>query len=199
MDLLRRNPESRRLLASRRTILGAGAGFVVAGTLGCTPGKGELQASAARGSDRVAFRDLVAWFHRNSASVSIALVPFMMTKEQKDAVLAYGGVEPTLGTSEKMLEVRIDLKDDRASNRIVVEHIDQVRLTFWHFDEPPAVFNFRKDNWKNPEIELINVDGEARAGGFLIGTLRSQAIYQGPRGGPEAYSVNLGGIALSLA
>ncbi|CAH1690184.1 hypothetical protein BOSEA31B_20379 [Hyphomicrobiales bacterium] len=198
MDLQRRNLESQKLLASRRTILGVGAGLVAASTLGCTPNKDEMQASAARGSDRVAFRDTVAWFHRNSASVSIALVPFMMTKEQKDAVLAYGGVEPTLGTSEKMLEVRIDLKDDRASNRIVAEHVDQVRLTFWHFDEPPAVFNFKKDSWKSPEIELINVDGEARAGGFLIGTLRSQALYQAPRGGTDAYSVNLGGIALSL-
>lgn len=199
MDLLRRNHESRKLLASRRTILGVAAGFLATSTLGCKPSEEEMTASAARGSERVAFRDAVAWYHRNSHSVSVALVPFMMTREQKDAVVAYGGVEPTLGSSERMLEVRFDLKEDRSSNRIVPENVEQVRLTFWHFDEPPAVFSFRKDSWKSPEIELVNIDGEARPGGFLIGTLRSSAVYKNPRGLSDAYSLNAPGLAFTLA
>lgn len=199
MDFPRRKHESQKMPASRRTILGVGAGLVAAGALGCKPSQEEMTASAARGSDRVAFRDAVAWYHRNSHSVSIALVPFMMSREQKDAVVAYGGVEPTLGSSERMLEVRFDLKEDRSSNRIVPETVEHVRLTFWHFDEPPAVFSFRKDSWKSPEIELINIEGEARPGGFLIGTLRSSAVYGNPRGQSDAYSLNAPGLALTLA
>ena len=183
---------------SRRAVLGGLAGLATIVVSGCSSDQMDELASAALGSNRVSFKDTVGWVNGNIAT--IAFVPYMLTDSQRQAVIAGQGVFPALSERSPMVELRFELPSTRKDDSLTASAgtLRAVQLTFWHFDNPAAVVRDEKTDWaSSAEMSLVGLSGEAKPGGWAVGTVRGQRIVSSMVGN-QAYSWNLT-FQLSLA
>lgn len=160
---------------------------------GCQQPDEAVHASAARNSNRQEFVDTIGWVEPEGNVATIAFSPFRMSDTQRRAVLDGRSVYPALPGDLPMLEMRIQVRPRRNEEmKISVGTLESVQLTFWHFDDPPAVIRIEKTDWSSsPELDVSGLDGEMRRSGYALGTIRGRQIYKNARQVDEAYLFNL--------
>jgi len=182
---------------NRRVFLLGGSALVLASCTGSADDG--YVASAARGSARTAFPDAVAWMEPGSRTATIAFVPFRMSDRERQAVISGRGVYPALARRDPMVEIRLKLRADAEGESLVKEALESVQTTFWHFDEPAPVIMDRGDTiLEGTDLSIIGLDGQAKAGGWAVGTIRGQRVVTTVGGRSEAYTWNLS-FQLSIA
>lgn len=180
------------MLTRRDLFLG---GAVLALLPSCQDSRDEaIHASAARNSTRQEFLDTIGWIEPEGNVATIAFVPFKMSEAERRSVFDGRGVYPALGGDRPMLELRIEIARGRKPEdaRISVGNLSSLQMTFWHFDDPPAVIRIQKSDWtSSPEIDVSGLDGEMKRAGYALGTIRGRQIYKNSRQVDEAYLFNL--------
>ena len=180
----------------RRSFLAA-AMALAAGVSGCHDDDADdaMSASAARGNDRRAFVDSVAWTELDGLTAVLVFTPYHMTDDMRRAVLEAHSVYPALPENQPVLEMRLEIKPGRRKQdlKINTRTLHSVQFTFWYFDEPtPVVRVENSEAWPaSADIEVVNLDGEMRKGGWAVGTVRARQIHTGSRNTAESYLVNL--------
>lgn len=150
----------------------------------------ESLASASRGGDRFDFQDTVGWIELGGRMAVVAFVPFMLSTAQREAVVRGRGVFPAIEPYQPMVEMRFELKPE--VSRLVVDDINAVQLTFWHFATPAPVVRIGPEDLAGEASSmLVGLDGEARKGGWCIGTVRGQQVVPTAAGRNIAYTWNL--------
>jgi len=171
----------------RRAVLLLGSCFVLAG---CGQQEEDSAlASAFRGGDRFVFRDTVGWLDSSGRVATIGFFSRTLSSEERMRVLADQGVYPAIEPYDPMMEVRFSLIDP--SKRILVDNIDAVQVTFWHFASPAPVIRFERSQIEDGSLSILGLDGEARVGGWAVGTIRGQEIVQTLSGRNVSYGFNL--------
>lgn len=178
------------MLTRRDLVIGSVAMAVLPS--GCQQSDEAIHASAARNAERQEFVDTVGWIEEGNVA-AIAFSPFRLSDDQRRAVLEGRGVFPALPSERPMLEMRIQIKPRKSDDmRISLSTLDSVQLTFWHFDDPPAVIRFQKSDWAaTPELDVNGLDGELKRQGYALGTVRGRHVYKNARQVDEAYLYNL--------
>ena len=180
---------------TRRSLL-AGAGFSLAAPAlsGCNrEDDSALIASAARNGNRQTFVDTVGWQDPGGRSLGVAFVPWMLSADERQAVVEGCGVYPALSMDRPLLEVRFELEPGGgAVQKVNTGQLRALQFTFWFFDDPTPVIRIEQRDWPpSPDIEVVGLDGENRHGGYVLGTIRGRQLYKSSRNVDEAYLVNL--------
>lgn len=170
---------------------GAGLALIPAG---CQQTDEAIHASAARNSARQEFVDTIGWIEPEGNVATIAFVPFKMSESQRKDVFEGRSVYPALNGEQPMLELRIEIQRPKKAEeiRITTANLVSLQMTFWHFDDPPAVIKIQKSDWTStPDIDISGLDGEMKRAGYALGTIRGRQIYKNVRQTDEAYLFNL--------
>lgn len=176
-----------RSLPNRRDILLGGASALV--LAGCQQ-EDIGDASASRGGDRFIFKDTVGWIELGGRMAVVAFIPFLLSAEQRANAIAGRGVFPAVEPYDPMVEMRFELT--RPGGRIVKDDLKSVQLTFWHFAAPAPVVKAEASDFEGENgISFVGLDGEARQGGWTVGTVRGQRVVPTASGRDVSYTWNL--------
>ncbi len=190
-----------RARPTRRTVLVAGGTVVAAGLAGCDGAVDAVEtgASAGKSGGRVFFKDSIGWVSADATGLTLAFLPELVSPQLRDAVVANDGVYPVLPFRDPMLEVRLalsDVPDDKdvpSDVKLTASLVRGVMVTYWNFEEPTPVVSFSRDGdgaWDKPGLDLVNMDGVIRKGGWAVGTVRANTIYEGYERRKENYYIN---------
>ncbi len=193
--------ERNRSYATRRAFLALGGLAFTAMLYGCDDdgNVAATGASAGKSGSRFFFVDTLGWVSADGGSLTLAFLPELLDPSQREVVVANDGIYPVLPFKDPMLEVRFDLaasdgEDPPRALRLTPAAVRSMRITYWNFDEPTPVMSFNRDHgggWDPQGIDLVNVDGLVKKGGWAVGTLRGNMLHKNVEQRNDAYYVNV--------
>ena len=188
-------------LPTRRSVLAGGGALVAAALAGCeVDDEGGTGASAGKSGDRFFFKDSIGWVSADATRMTLAFLPELVDPQAREAVVSNDGVFPVLPFRDPMLEVRLVLSPPPTSPegrprtaKLTDDIVRQVMVTCWNFEEPTPVLSFTRGDdgkWDRPGLDLVNMDGLVRKGGWAVGAVRANTIYEGYDRRKEDYYLN---------